>query len=402
MKEKKKERRRNLTAAILSLSLLTVMAGAAVAPALDVIQQYFQNESKALVQMVVSMPAAFIALTTLVFPTLAKRFRARTLLLGALALYVVGGCAAGLASNIWVLLALRALVGVSVGIIMPLSTGLLSFYYTRDKQDKLMGYASAMNQMGGVVATLLSGFLAAVSWRASFLVYLMGLICVVLCARFLPNEYIVERNPAPAAKQQQKKGTGQTLRTYWALIAGMVFLMMAFFVYPSCFAMETAAEGVVPTYLVAPIMAAIDLVGFAGGLLFARMSRALGSAARFVSPILFAAGYLLLFAGGWLGALAGSTLVGLANGVGVPFIMSSASKQAGRAAATTVLPLVSTALYLGQFLTPFVLAAVEGVLGSTARLPYLVAVAAAVCFCACCACVKGSAPHKDAVRQEQR
>ena len=54
-------------------------------------------------------------------------------MLAGLILYVVGGCAAGVFSNIYLVLVFRVLVGVGVGIIMPMSTGLLSFYYTRDK-----------------------------------------------------------------------------------------------------------------------------------------------------------------------------------------------------------------------------------------------------------------------------
>ena len=160
-----KSRRRKLTVTILSLSLLTVMAGAAVAPALDVIKNSFPNTSQTLIQMIISIPALFIFLTNMIFPRLCKIFRAKELAVSALILYAFGGCAAGLFSNIYVILMFRAVVGIGVGIIMPMSTGLISFYYTRDKQDRLMGYSSAMNQMGGVISTFLSGILAAVSWR---------------------------------------------------------------------------------------------------------------------------------------------------------------------------------------------------------------------------------------------
>ena len=59
-----------------------------------------------------------------------------------------------------------------------------------------MGYSSAMNQMGGVIATLLSGLLANISWRVSFLVYLMGLISIVLCLFYLPNDKITQETQA--------------------------------------------------------------------------------------------------------------------------------------------------------------------------------------------------------------
>jgi hypothetical protein len=35
---------------------------------------------------------------------------------------------------------------------MPLSTGLLAFYFPPEEQARLMGLSAAMNQMGGVVA----------------------------------------------------------------------------------------------------------------------------------------------------------------------------------------------------------------------------------------------------------
>lgn len=347
-----KKTRKTLTVTILSLSLLTVMAGAAVAPALNVIKEYFCDVEQTLVQMIISIPALFIALTSFVFPKLSKKFKAKELVLAGLLLYVVGGCAAGLFSNIYVVLAFRALVGIGVGIIMPLSTGLLSFYYAPEEQDKLMGYSSAMNQMGGVVATLISGVLANISWRASFLVYMMGLISMVLCLIFLPNDKISGRGG-----EEKSKGI---FSEYYVFIIGIFLLMVTFFIYPSVFAIETAKENIIPPKLIAIIMAGMDFVAFLGGLLFVHIKKALGSMTRFVAPAMFLLGYLLLFvAGGWIGAIAGSIFIGFANGLGIPFIISSASQKAGKAAATTVMPLISMAMYFAQFMTPIALSVVS-------------------------------------------
>ncbi len=368
----KKERRRNLTMTILSLSLLTVMAGAAVAPALDTIRSYFSDVDPALVQMIISIPALFIVLTNMVFPKLCRMFHARTLALGGLVLYTFGGCAAGLFSNIYLVLVFRALVGVGVGIIMPMSTGLISFYYTRDKQDKLMGLSSAMNQMGGVIATLISGFLAGFSWRASFLVYLMGLSSMVLCVMFMPKEKI--------GGNDGKKQTGVFQKNYMFILA--VFLsMFTFFVYPSVFAMETAKEGIVPMSLVAIIMAGMDVVAFFGGLSFVHIKGKFGMKTRFVAPVLFFVGYaLMFFIGGWVGAIGGSVFIGFANGLSIPFLMGAASQRAGKAAAMTVMPLLSMALYLAQFVTPMVLSAITGIAGDIPHLSYGVAMVTAVLF----------------------
>ena len=133
-----------LTWTVLSISLLTVMAGAAIAPALGIIRDHFADAPDMLVQLIVSLPALFIIVTNLLFPWLCGLMKTRTLALSGLLLYVVAGAGCFFVDNIWVLLALRALLGVSVGMIMPLSTGLLAYYFPPEKQAGLMGLAAAM------------------------------------------------------------------------------------------------------------------------------------------------------------------------------------------------------------------------------------------------------------------
>lgn len=258
---------KTLTVSILSLSLLTVMAGAAVAPALGVIREYFADSDQLFVQMIISMPALFIVLTNLLFGRLAEKFGSRTLVIAGLMLYTVGGCAAGLFDSIGLVLAMRALVGIGVGIIMPLSTGLLSYYFPPERQEGLMGWSSAMNQMGGVAATLISGLLANISWRLSFLVYLMGLISIVLCLAFMPNDRIGAASPA------KEKGSGGAFWKYYTHIIAMFLLMTAFLLYPANFAIVTAAEGIIPAKYTSVIMAGMDLVAFFGGLLFVSVKK---------------------------------------------------------------------------------------------------------------------------------
>lgn len=245
-----------LSCTILSISLLTVMAGASIAPALGIIKDYFCDASALSLQLIISIPALFIILTNLIFPWLCSLTDSRTLALLGLSLYVLAGAGCFFVDNIALLLLLRALLGVSVGVIMPLSTGLLAYYYPPEQQASLMGLSAAMNQMGGVVATLLAGLLAEIKWNYSFLVYLLGLIAVVLVALFLPKEKL-------------KGGKGPSLsliRKYHPSVVGMFLVMILFFIYPTRFAicahMGTGLSGNVITL----IMVGLDLVAFFVGL----------------------------------------------------------------------------------------------------------------------------------------
>lgn len=345
-------RRWRLMAAILSLSLLTVMAGAAVAPALGVISEYFSDEPEILVKLIISMPALCIAVTNLFFAKLCRVFRARTLTVTGLSMYVLFGCAAGACSNIYVVLLCRALLGVGVGIIMPMSTGLITFYFTRDKQDVLMGYSSAMNMMGGVVATLIAGGLAMVSWRLSFAVYLLGFVSIIPVVMWMPNERIAGNNG-----DSREKGI---LRQYYPYIIGMFMLMLLFFNYPANFALESTRSGVVAAGMIPVIMALMDVFGFFGGIAFSKLAGVLGGGVKYVAPLMFLAGYICLdTASGIVLVLAGSFLVGAAIGIGVPNMISTASARAGVKAAVTVIPALSVALYLAQFAAPAIMSAVQ-------------------------------------------
>ncbi len=358
--------KKRLLYTILSISLLTVMAGAAIAPALGVISAHFEGRNPLLIQLIVSLPALFIILTNLLFPWLCRLMKTRTLALTGLAVYVLSGAGAFFVNDIWLLLCFRALMGVSVGMIMPLSTGLLSYYFPPEEQAGLMGLSAAMNQMGGVVATFLAGALAGIGWNYAFLVYLLGLIAVVLVALFLPNERLNGRGGISLS----------LLRRFHPSVTGMFLVMILFFIYPTNFALT--ASGTLSEMGVTLVMVGLDVVAFLVGLCFGFLMKRFASPMKYVAPLGFATGYLCLTAGGgivWL--LAGSALIGIANGIGVPYLNTIGSVKAGKEAATTVMPLLSAALYLGQFLSPLIVSPAASATGTT---PYAVGVAIALVY----------------------
>ena len=358
--------KRRLLYTILSISLLTVMAGAAIAPALGVISEHFSGQSPLLIQLIVSLPALFIILTNLVFPWLCRLMKTRTLALTGLALYVLSGAGAFFVDDIWLLLVFRALMGVSVGMIMPLSTGLLAYYFPPEEQAGLMGLSAAMNQMGGVVATFLAGMLAGISWNYAFLVYLLGLIAIILVAAFLPNERLYGRGGVSLS----------LLKRFHPSVVGMFLVMILFFVYPTNFALT--ASGTLSEMGVTLTMVGLDVVAFLVGLVFGNMMKHFATQMKYIAPLGFAAGYLCLATGsGLVWLLLGSAIIGIANGIGVPYLNTIGSGMAGKEAATTVMPLLSAALYLGQFLSPLIVSPAAVATGTS---PYVIAFCIAIAY----------------------
>ena len=358
--------KRRLLYTILSISLLTVMAGAAIAPALGAVSAHFSGKNPLLIQLIVSLPALFIILTNLLFPVLCRWMKTRTLALTGLTLYVLAGAGAFFVDDIVLLLGFRALMGVSVGMIMPLSTGLLAFYFRPEEQAGLMGLSAAMNQMGGVVATLLAGLLAGIGWNYAFLVYLMGLMAIVLVALFLPNERLQGRGGPSLA----------LLKRFHPSVTGMFLVMLLFFIYPTNFALT--ASSVLGGTGVTLVMVGLDVVAFLAGMAFGYLMDRYARRMKYIAPLGFLAGYLCLSIGNGLGfLLGGSALIGIANGIGVPYLNTIGSVKAGKEAATTVMPLLSAALYLGQFLSPLIVSPLASLAGCS---PYGIGVAFACLY----------------------
>ena len=365
-----------LAPTILSISLLTVMAGAAMAPALWAVKAHFADRSDLLVQFIVSLPALFIIITNLYFTRLCKLFKTKTLAVIGLAMYVLCGAGAFFIDDIAAILVLRALLGVSVGMIMPLSTGLLSYYFPPEEQSRLMGLCAAMNQAGGVIATLIAGVLAKVGWNYAFLVYLMGLAVLVLVLAFLPNEHL----EAPAGSQSFLSN----IRRFYPSVLGMLLLMVCFFVFPSNFSAICVRTTKLDPVAITIIMVALDVVAALVGLVFGGMMKTFRMSIKYFAPFFFLLGYLCFGLSQTLPALlAGCLFIGIANGVGVPYLNTIASIKAGREAATTVMPLLSASLYAGQFLSPLLVTPLAGILfpGNVCGV-YLVACIFCVAFLA--------------------
>ena len=340
---------KKLTDTILSMSLLTVMAGAAIAPALGVIKAHISDAPELLVQFIVSIPALFIIITNLFFLNISRHYGTRAIALFGLVLYVLAGAGCFLASDIYVLLVLRALLGVSVGLVMPLSTGLLAYYYPPEQQAHLMGLSAAMNQMGGVVATLLAGLLSAIGWRWAFLVYLLGLIAVVMVAIYLPDDHLGSANKRGIPFQPRQ------LLKFHPSVNGMLLLMMIFFIYPTNFAITAEEQAGLSLKATTLLMVGLDLFAFFVGLVFGQLMNIFREPVKYFAPVFFLIGYILFAsAHSVLPLLVGSVFTGFANGVGVPYLNTIASIKGGHNSATTVMPLLSAALYLGQFLSPIV------------------------------------------------
>ena len=130
---------------ILSISLLTVMASAAISPALAKISQAFPGTDPTLIKLILTLPSLLIVPFSLLGGWLATRMKKKQILLIGLVIYFLGGVGGGLANSVPQLLVIRALFGVGVGLIIPLSISLIADFCQKEERARIMGLSGSVS-----------------------------------------------------------------------------------------------------------------------------------------------------------------------------------------------------------------------------------------------------------------
>lgn len=165
---------------IWSISALNALPGLAVSPILGKLSAIFPHSTELDIQMLSSLPSLLIIPFILLAGKLTERVNFIRLLQAGLAIFALSGVLYLLSGQMWQLIAVSALLGVGSGLIVPLSTGLISKYFVGSYRVKQFGLSSAITNITLVVATAVTGYLAEVNWHLPFVVYLLPIISLVL------------------------------------------------------------------------------------------------------------------------------------------------------------------------------------------------------------------------------
>lgn len=355
---------RMLKPTIISIAMATVMAGAAISPALGLIAANFSGTNPTYIKLVLTAPSLLIIPFSFLSSYLTKRISKRTIVLIGLAIYVISGVGAQFTNTIGMLLAFRFLLGAGVGLVMPLSFTLISDYFTGKEQVKMMGYNTAFSNFGGIVTMLLAGYLASFNWRMPFNVYWLGLIIFLLVFFFLPKD-------KPLENSQDTKKTKIPIGIYGLALAAC-FVMLVYYAIATNMALYLEQSKLGGSQTAGIVIAFTTVGGMVTSMILVRLEMLLKS---FLIPIsLLVMG--LAFAGLSLShsipiILISVSLVGFGQGVIFPLINVRALNQVNPIHTDKVIAIVSSMIYIGQFLSPVVLDAISRIAGQpTIRFQY--------------------------------
>lgn len=223
---------RLLKVTLLFISSLTVMAGATVAPALPMMNDHFQSIPNAefWTKLIITTPALFIALFSPIAGWLLDKFSKVRLILGFIILYATAGASGLVLDNIYWILVSRAFLGIAVSVIMTGATALVGDYLEGSERTDFLGMQGAFMAFGGTVFVTIAGYLAGISWRYPFGVYLLAFLILFLAWRVLYEPQKPENNPENAKIKGPESSNSKGLQYF---IYSTIFIgMILFYIIP--------------------------------------------------------------------------------------------------------------------------------------------------------------------------
>lgn len=343
---------------IWSISALNALPGLAVSPILGKLSAIFPGSTELDIQMLSSLPSLLIIPFIILSGKLTEKINNIWLLQIGLIIFSLSGVLYLLSNKMWQLIAVSALLGIGSGLIVPLSTGLISRFFIGAYRTKQFGLSSAITNVTLVLATILTGYLAEVNWHLPFLVYLFPLISIVL-------SFYLKKNISPLPVSAAAKDSQPTdlsfgrfgiqirhlmqimgfygLATYLVIIVSfnLPFLMKEYH-------FTSGNSGIMISLFFLAIMAP--------GFVLNQIVDFCGKKTKFYSLLSIAAGMALILISRteWLIGL-GCVFAGLGYGVIQPIAYDKTTRTAIPSKVTLALAFVMAMNYLAILLCPFII-----------------------------------------------
>lgn len=338
--------------ALLLAATLTIMSNATITPALPGLEASFAGTPNAglLTRLLVTAPSLLVAISAPFVGLASDRFGRRPLLLAGIVLYSIAGTLGAVLPTLEGIFASRLVLGIGVALIMTTQSALIGDYFAPGLRGRFMGWQMAATNAGGFVFIAMAGWLAGISPRLPFLIYALGFVYLPFLWRALPE-------PDRAAARPDISGADG--RADWPQFVAIIGLMAAvtltvFYIVPTQIPFYLVSIGHPEPAASAQAMALLTITGGLSAVSFASVRARLGAGLTpALGYLIIASGFFALHSGDTLGSVRlGALLIGLGLGYVMPTFVVSALSAAPERRRGAVSGAVTTALFLGQFLSP--------------------------------------------------
>jgi len=330
---------------LLSLSTLTIMVGAAIAPGLSTIASKTGLSEHS--EWLITLPSLGVVITGPLAGSLLQKQGAKIAVLIGLILYGTLGVIGAYISNIPLLLLDRFFLGSATVLVMVGGTQLISEHFSGDLRLKMIAYQGMAIELGGVGFLALGGILANHHWRAPFGLYLVAFILFVIVVLAIP------RSKTILTQYQEGEGDSEfrkSMEIFLASIASMVIFFSAFVTLPDVLNNAGYSESETGYYL-----ASISFVAVLAAWFMPKLHKVLGpQKSLIVAFCAYAGGHACLALGISIANLVpAAILLGMGFGISIPLASIEVIERSSENKRMRNLAYLSSAIFLGQFLSAF-------------------------------------------------
>lgn len=346
---------------IWSVSALTSLPGLAISPISDKLSLIFPGASELDIQLLTTLPSLLIIPFILLAGYISERVGYIKLLYSGLLLFLASGILYFFCTGIKELIAVSALLGVGAGIIIPLSTALVSRFFAGERRTRQFGYVSAVTNLALVVATAVTGWLADIEWKLPFLVYLLPIFSLILVPEIQRCGSDIKDDAGDSREQQARSVEYRRLLGYMLYYLLITYLVMAVSInlpfLLGKYGYDSAVVGVVTSLFFLAMMLP--------GLFINRILAFLKNRVLMFSLLLIGLGLLDIYLNrSVLFIVIGCVAAGFGYGVAQPYIYDTASAMAPLNKVTAVFAWVMTMNYVAIVIAPFVVEFFQWMFGS--------------------------------------
>ena len=359
----------------LFLTNVAVMADMVIIPAGNGLYETFQND--AAVNFILSGPSFIMLFSAMLCGKLMQYLSKKKILVGAMVLFAVSAILGGAVENVYYVLAMRVLVGISMGFVNAAAMALIAeVYVDEDKRGTIMGIFNATMAGTGAVISLIAGVFAVRSWNEVFKVYWIAVPVIVMMLFFIPMT-------PPEGDQQAGEEEGS--HTGSPYLMRQVMLMVSCFAYNLVYAViyyqvsVLVAEQGDGNESIAALLSTLGTVGscilcILFGTLYSKLKRAtiiFGYAGLCIS-------YLMLFlASSPVMAGIACTLCGASYGYGFSYFFLRCTVVVPKEKVSSSISMTTAIGGFGMFLSTYACTMLQKILGTTgivSLLPVAIAV----------------------------
>jgi len=339
---------------LLAVSSLYV-TGASISGSLPQMAEVFSNipHAELLVKLTLTLPALFIALISPAAGSISDRFGRKKILIISLVTYGIGGFSGFLLKDLRLILAGRALLGLSLGTLFTTASALIGDNFSGEQRKKVISMQGASVSLGGLIYVGGSGFLAEIGWKVPFITYLVSFLILPAALRILkePEHCRDEIKTAETGKRQTPAGTIVFINI--SVFISMVFFLMIHTQLP--FILRESGKN--SSSLMGVLLILLNVVGFFTAASYPRIRQRLSYIRVYALFFLsMGIGFALIGIGpGSLSLIAGILFCGIGAGIVVPNTSLWLQEITAPESRGRIMGIMTAATFLGQFLSPMII-----------------------------------------------